>query len=398
MSNFSSRWGLPSCRQKRSLRRCRGRRGGGDAPCRARLEGWIFNVAARSPIWGDVDLVAFCRKTGHSREHATRELSNIRRERSDDLAFETKLRRKKGNPRKQWGVIVTERKKLCFDERSLFYDVRGNRLHNRTTLGHDGHKIVPTVAPFTTGTRPRGRPRRAPMNADAVLEKWHRIAAERTEPAETAQPDKVCVRSSDKPSVSGSDKRPDKNSRLCDNAYKRKDSFGIQQKDSYGARRDVALRCGEKKRGEGKKCRSPLRKKAFAMLKRLADCHWDNCKVTFASRTAYRFALKALTDGHEETRILSCYSDALFVCHGFAVDQAASTGRITFFNLSSTVMKARQLLAKDGLSREDRVARWYQNHPRSNSPALDADIEHSDLARIRKRIAASFGINTEHKR
>jgi hypothetical protein len=390
MSSFSNRWGLPSCRQEESLRCRRGWRCGNAAPCRARLEGWIRNVAARSPIWGYVDLEAFCRKTGYSREHATRELSNIRRDRSDDLAFETKLRSKKGNPRKRWGVIVAERKKLRFDKRSLFYDVRGNRLHNRTKLGYDGTKIAPTATPFATAPRLRGRPRQMPVNADAVLEKWRSLADERTKPAETVQADRFCVSNSDKLCVSDSDKHSDKNHRVCDNAYRRKDSFGIQQKDLYGARRDVAQWRGSKERRSEKKSRSPLRKKAFALLKRLADCHWDNCKVIFARRTAYRFALKSLTDGHEEQRILSRYSDALFVCHGFAVDQAASTGKITFFNLSSTVTKAGQLLAKDGLSRDERVARWYRNHPRNNSDGVVSEVAPSDITRLRELIAASI--------
>ena len=46
-------------------------------PCHKRLAGWINNVAHRSTSWGDEDLEAFCRKTGYSREHATKELSKI---------------------------------------------------------------------------------------------------------------------------------------------------------------------------------------------------------------------------------------------------------------------------------------------------------------------------------
>ena len=121
MSNFSSRLGLPLSRQEDNIQRLRDRRSGGGASCRARLAGWIRNVAARSPIWGDVDLAAFCRTTGYSREHATRELAEVRRE-NPELAFETKLRRKKGHHRKRWGAVVAERRKLHFDARSLFYD------------------------------------------------------------------------------------------------------------------------------------------------------------------------------------------------------------------------------------------------------------------------------------
>jgi hypothetical protein len=390
MSNFSGRWGLPSCRQEQSFLRCRGRRCGDAVPCRARLEGWILNVAARSPIWGDVDLEAFCRKTGYSREHATRELSNIRRERSDELAFETKQRRKKGNPRKQWGVIVAERKKLCFDERSLFYDVRGNRLHNRTNLGRNGNKIVPTRASFTTAPRRRGRPHKMPMNADAVLEKWRCLADGRTKTPETAQADKLGVNSSDKSRVSNSDKHSDKNSRLCDNAYKREDSFGIQQTDLYGAGRDVAQWRASRKSGRASPPASRLRRKAFTLLKPLADCHWDNCKVLFARPTAYRFALAALVDGHIERRIVSCYAEALFVCNGFAVDQAASTGKITFFNPSSTVVKARQLLAKDGLTACERIANWYRNRAQQSVSETAVAFPPEQLTAIREQIAASL--------
>ena len=101
MSNFSSRRGLPLSRQEDNIQRLRDRRSGGGAACRARLAGWIRNVAARSPIWGDVDLAAFCRTTGFSREHATRELASVRRE-NPELDFEMKLRRKKGVIENDW--------------------------------------------------------------------------------------------------------------------------------------------------------------------------------------------------------------------------------------------------------------------------------------------------------
>jgi hypothetical protein len=359
-------------------------------PCRPRLEGWIRNVAARSPIWGDVDIEAFCRTTGYSREHATRELSNIRRECSDDLAFETKLRSRKGNPRKHWGVIVVERKKLRFDERSLFYDVRGKRLHNRTNLGRDGTKIAPTTTPFLTALRPRGRPRQMPMNANAVLEKWRCLADERTEPAKTAHAEKIGVNSSDKSCVSDADEHSDKNCRLCDNAYRREDSFGIQQKDLYGAERDVAQWRGREEDAARRKNPAALRRKAFTMMQTLAGSHWDNCKVTFARRTAFRFALNSLTDGHRAERIVSCYADALYVCHGFAVDQAASTGKITFFNPSSTVAKARTLLSRDGLTRQERVKQWYHQQPQGQSRAVVCRIDAEELATVHAQALATF--------
>ena len=356
MPSFSNRWGLPLCREEtNSVRRCRGRRRGHVATCRARLKGWIKNVAARSPIWGDIDLAAFCRKTGYSREHTTRELSKLRRD--GELVFETKMRTKGGRGTKKWGVIVADPSKLCFDKHSLFYDRRRKPLHNYTTLGHGGEKIAPTIL-MVPQKRARGRPRIVQVLHDSKV----------SAPPKTA---------SDKPA---------ENNRVCDNANTRKDSYGIQQSDQYGAWRDVAQWRGWEEDAAKRKGASALRKKAFAMLKPLAGCHWDNCKVTFARRTAFRFALTSLTDGHPAERILSCYADALYVCHGFAVDQAASTGKIRFFNLSSTVVKARKLLARDGLTRPDRVGQWYREH----RPATEFRIDAEELARVHAQVLATF--------
>ena len=388
MLNFSSRWGLPSSRHEESLYRIRGQSYGG-APCRARLEGWLRNVAARSPIWGDVDLAAFCRITGYSRGHVMRQLTRIRRD-NPELAFETKLRRKKSRKHKRWGVIVAERRKLCFDGRSLFYDARGKRLHNYTTLGRNGQKIVPTAALAETARKPRGRPRRPSTVMDALLKVWRKFVSA---PDEVERAESLRVNSSDKPSVSVSDKTSASNSRLCDRPYKEKDSFGIQQKDLYGAGRDIAQWRGWEGAGRRRPGQSRLRRKAFAFLRSLFGAHWDNCKVTFSRSTAYRYALLALVDGHDEERILARYSDALFVCHGFAVDRAASTGKITLFNLSSTVTKARQLLAKDGLTRRERVTQWYRNNPRSDSRETQVKITPADLALARQQIAASLGVS-----
>ena len=126
------------------------------------------------------------------------------------------------------------------------------------------------------------------------------------------------------------------------------------------------------------------------MLEPLVGCHWDNCKVTFARRTAFRFALTSLTDGHRAERIVSCYADALYATHGFAVDQAASTGSITFFNLSSTVVKARKLLTRDGLSRHERVGQWYRQHRLPESPSTEFKIDADELARVHAQVLATF--------
>ena len=385
MPSFSSRWGLPSSRRKADNReRCRGRRPGNAATCRARLRGWIRNVAERSPIWGDIDLKAFCATTGYSREHSTRELSKLRRE--GDLAFETKLRTRRGS-KTRWGVIVAAPEKLLYDKHSLFYDRRGNRLHNYTTLAGSGEKIVPTIIFPVPERRPRGRPRTRPAVSEAQKRPRGRPRKQSAPPLPVAPMTARNFPLAPTPvQVAARKNEPTKFieiPRCCDNPLT-KDSFGIQQSDLYGAKRGVALWRGQ----EGRVAKpQALQRKAFALQARLAGCHWDNCKVRFSRRTAHSYAFRALCDGHEECRIMACYERALFVCHGYAVDRAASSGKIVLFNPSSTIVKAAALLAKDGLDRWERIAGWYSSHPNPTvSPCLDPD----ELAAIRSQIAATF--------
>ena len=386
MQNYSSRWDLPLSQPEVSpVKRCRGRRPGNASTCRARLRGWISNVANRSPIWGDIDLKAFCRITKYSREHATRELSKLRLE--GGLAFETKLRSKRGATTNTWGVIVADPAKLLYDKRSLFYDRQGNRLHNYTTLADGGEKIAPTVMLPEPKRRPRGRPRTRPVAPE--VPKRPRGRPRKQSPAIRPVAQTTTNKSPVAPTPeqgSASKMEPDKiceNPRLCDNPLK-EDSYGIQQSDLYGAVRGVA-RCREEIKRRPKS--SILKKKAFSLQRRLEATHWDNCKVQFSRRTAHCYAHQALTDGHEETRIISSYEQALFVCHGFAVDRAASSGKIIFFNASSTIVKAAALLAKDGLDRRERMARWYSSHSPRNAPPC---FEPTELAAIRAQIAATF--------
>lgn len=374
MPYFSNRRGLSSSGSNKE-RGCRpGQRRGRGATCRARLKGWLRNVAARSPIWGDVDMAAFCRITGYSREYATRELSHIRRE-SADLVFETKLRDKKANGRRTWGVIVADPTKLKFDKCSLFYDAQGFRLHNYTKLGAGGRKMEPAIVLQRALPGPRGRPRKHPKP-----------------PAESEQPlaNKAALKSAEVNSYAFEPVGSSKNAGGCDIPCIRKDSFGIQQPDSNGARRDFAQRRGFRIEFRGCRPRDPLRSKAFSLLQRLEACHWDNCKVRFERRTAFGYAHRSLRDGHDEERLVSCYANALVVCHGFAVDQTCSAGRITFFAPSSTVSKAERLLAKDGLSREQRMAQWYERQRRAEPVLREKDFASDKLAEMRRAIAESF--------
>jgi len=349
----------------------------------------VRNVAARSTIWGKVDIAAFCRITGYSREHTIRTLSLIRRQ-SFDLVFETKLcRRKRGMP-KRWGVIVADRAKLKYDQRSLFYDDQGRRLHNYTNLGKGRVKIPPTRS-----TLHRINPIEKPSNQNRMQK------AMKTRSTLTMieySTERCRVENSEGPCSSPPFQKREGSVT----------SFSIfrippelQQSELYGAERGVA-QSGANDTGQRPGRHSPLRRKAFAMLRRLANEHWDNCKVTFSHRTGFRYALDALAVGHEEERILDCYSRALFVCHGLATDIAASSGEIVYFNPSSTVTKARRFLERDGLTAKERIAQWYRNRQKAKdnsslaTPLCPPSVSPpeplpDDVAELRRKIAESLG-------
>ena len=146
------------------------------------------------------------------------------------------------------------------------------------------------------------------------------------------------------------------------------------------------------------RCPATFARKAFALLLPLQAEHWDNCKVRWNRRTAFCYAHAALWNGHEAERIVRCYARALFTCRGLATDQGASQGEIVFFNVSSTVVKARKLLAKDGLARRERIRRWHERHqlpPAGVSSEEAAKVEAlgldpEELARVRALIAVTF--------
>lgn len=267
---------------------------------------------------------------GYSREHATRELSRIRAEEPELFTFETKQRRKGKKRRKRWGVIVAVPEKLKVDRHSLFFGEDGAYLHNYTNLGISGVKISPTVPGV--------------LDLDRNFRKLL--------PKRTNQPD------------------------VCDISLPGEGCVATQPLNSNGA---VRLNSA----GAGSRCSAPgagipdalkrLKGKAFQLADELKKLHWDNCKVQFNSRIAFRFAFEALRDGHSQERILFCYEKSLVVCHGLAVDQAARTGQICFFVLSSTVSKARRMLASDGWTRRQRMERWCGM--RQESAAMDLRIE-----------------------
>ena len=127
-----------------------------------------------------------------------------------------------------------------------------NRLHNYTTLANGGEKIDPTAL-WPEGKRrrrgrprvrsvthdlpklPRGRPRKPGASVPTI------VPATAHESPVAPTPAQVCT-SSKAPKILRDIPR------LCDNPLK-EDSCGIQQKDLYGAARDVALCRGGKEAG-----------------------------------------------------------------------------------------------------------------------------------------------------
>ena len=326
-------------------RRVRGRRSSGGPTCRSRLTGWLRNVVRRSPIWGDVDLEAFCRLTEYSREHATRELSRIRR--SGEFAFETKIRTRAGRRGRNWGVIVADPKKLRFDRHSLHFASDGRPLHNRTTLAEEGVKLLPVPTSIegvslTSNPECRTTTENIPSSIDQSL----------TSPGRASVDPKQILKKT------APVQRHLKKGTGCDNAYK-EDSYGIQQSERYGAGRPIALWRGPQIPAPRLEGMQRLRRRAFALVEKLKDSQWDNCKVQFDSRGAFALAYGALSDGHDAARIIRCYELALFKSHGHAVDKAASGAKIVFFNISSTIIETRRLLEQDGFCREDRINAWY---------------------------------------
>lgn len=88
-------------------------------------------------------------------------------------------------------------------------------------------------------------------------------------------------------------------------------------------------------------------------------------------------------------QIRSAYENALVQCHALACDKAASKGEICWFNLSSTVSKARRALAKDGLTRTERVRQWYQKRKEG---LVEKPVEAMTREELHLAMARSLGL------
>jgi hypothetical protein len=103
-----------------------------------------------------------------------------------------------------------------------------------------------------------------------------------------------------------------------------------------------------------------LERLAGRITEDLRQLHWDNCKVNFDRRLAYRYVLRALRDGYDAANILRCYERALQECHALATDRTASRGQICRFELSSTVRRAKRFLANNRFPGPERIRLWHQ--------------------------------------
>ena len=100
-----------------------------------------------------------------------------------------------------------------------------------------------------------------------------------------------------------------------------------------------------------------LKSQASRITENFRQLHWDNCKVDFDRRLAYRYALRALRDGYDAASILKCYERALHECHALATDRTASRGQVCRFELSSTVRRAKRFLGNNRFPRPERIRR-----------------------------------------
>ncbi len=105
-----------------------------------------------------------------------------------------------------------------------------------------------------------------------------------------------------------------------------------------------------------RKGRTPAQK---AFLQSLANRCYDNCKVRWNRNAIFAFTLQSLLDGCHENAIEAAYEQALCFAHGVAQDEILEGKRhpSELAPPSLLIWKARQILAGDGLTPQERKAR-----------------------------------------
>ncbi len=80
-------------------------------------------------------------------------------------------------------------------------------------------------------------------------------------------------------------------------------------------RRTVIILCNSDREQSPKSSQLPMTRKAYAMSEKLAQTHWDTCKVGFAKHTVRAFAERSLAQWFDENEIIAAYRAAVQYCH-----------------------------------------------------------------------------------
>ena len=98
-----------------------------------------------------------------------------------------------------------------------------------------------------------------------------------------------------------------------------------------------------------------LKRKASAIARKLEREHWDTCKVRWRFYPARKYAFDELRKGFSEEKIIKAYAVGLVHRNRDATDAGI------IFNPSSTITKARSIMAGDTSVESDRVTEFYRN-------------------------------------
>ena len=102
----------------------------------------------------------------------------------------------------------------------------------------------------------------------------------------------------------------------------------MQESELYGAVRPIAQWRGPEAPARRTEAKQRLRRRAFALVAKLKESQWDNCKDQLNPGGAFALASGAIHDAHDAERLVACHEQALFKSQGHAVDPAASNDRL----------------------------------------------------------------------
>lgn len=275
-------------------------------------------------------MVEFCEFIGLSERMGRYALQRLRDEAADrGLKFRTVFKREHGR-KGAWRVLVTEERRLAYDEEPLFRDRLDRSRHLRPKLTEE--EIF-------------------------MADGGHRIASEGREGIEG------CVHSGH---AAGASEGNTEAGSPC-NAMERGFPKETQQKNKHTDTGDSGEGSRRWSRWRHREMspigRRRLRAKAGAITRRLSALWWDNCKVEEPIGAARQgmagFVFRHLVDGRTEAAIEMAIDMALHRLHGTATDRGER------FGIASTLARAESILAKDERSREERIQAFYRERERA---------------------------------